>query len=238
MLEGSNCHHRHLPLGADQGSEEDMAEENLPYVTSTGSLTKALTKIQSAATPDRFTQDFLATKLGLTGGGAKPVLPFLKRTGFLASDGTPTETYKRFRNQGQRGAAAAQALRTGYAPLFEANEYAYELDDDDLRGLVVQLTGTEEGSRVLTAVIGSFKALLEYAEFDSPEDHEADGSGSTISGDESDDPTPSPGQGQDGKESLLGDLSIGYTINLHLPATSDIAVFNAIFKSLRENLLR
>jgi len=32
-------------------------------------------------------------------------------------------------------------------------------------------------------------------------------------------------------------LNLGYTINLHLPATSDIAVFNAIFKSLRENLL-
>lgn len=33
-------------------------------------------------------------------------------------------------------------------------------------------------------------------------------------------------------------MNLGYTINLNLPATSDIAVFNAIFKSLRENLLR
>ncbi|WP_420617745.1 DUF5343 domain-containing protein [Candidatus Poriferisocius sp.] len=215
-----------------------MADEKLPYVTSTGSLTKALTKIQSAATPDRFTQDFLATKLGLSGGGAKPVIPFLKRTGFLASDGTPTETYKHFRNQKQRGAAAAAALRTGYAPLFEANEYAYELNDDDLRGLIVQITGAEEGSRMLTAIVGSFKALLELAQFDESDDHEADGPGSATSGDDGDDPTSLPDQGQDGKESLLGDLSIGYTINLHLPATSDIAVFNAIFKSLRENLLR
>jgi hypothetical protein len=37
---------------------------------------------------------------------------------------------------------------------------------------------------------------------------------------------------------LLSALSLGYTINLNLPATSDIAVFNAIFKSLREHLLR
>ena len=33
-------------------------------------------------------------------------------------------------------------------------------------------------------------------------------------------------------------LNLGYTINLNLPATSDIAVFNAIFRSLKENLLK
>ena len=32
-------------------------------------------------------------------------------------------------------------------------------------------------------------------------------------------------------------FSLGYTINLNLPATSDPAVFDAIFKSLKENLL-
>jgi hypothetical protein len=33
-------------------------------------------------------------------------------------------------------------------------------------------------------------------------------------------------------------FNLGYTINLNLPATSDPAVFNAIFKSLKEHLLR
>jgi hypothetical protein len=32
-------------------------------------------------------------------------------------------------------------------------------------------------------------------------------------------------------------VNLSYTINLNLPATSDQAVFNAIFKSLREHLL-
>jgi hypothetical protein len=32
-------------------------------------------------------------------------------------------------------------------------------------------------------------------------------------------------------------LNLSYTINLNLPATSDQAVFNAIFKSLREHLI-
>ena len=34
-----------------------------------------------------------------------------------------------------------------------------------------------------------------------------------------------------------GGVRLGYTINLNLPNTNDIAVFNAIFKSLKEHLL-
>ncbi|MCP9487841.1 MAG: hypothetical protein MSC30_18535 [Gaiellaceae bacterium MAG52_C11] len=42
---------------------------------------------------------------------------------------------------------------------------------------------------------------------------------------------------QEGGGEIAG-INLGYTINLHLPATSDIAVFNAVFKSIREHLLR
>jgi hypothetical protein len=34
------------------------------------------------------------------------------------------------------------------------------------------------------------------------------------------------------------DFKVGYTINLNLPETTDPEVFNAIFKSLKENLLK
>jgi hypothetical protein len=33
-------------------------------------------------------------------------------------------------------------------------------------------------------------------------------------------------------------LNLSYTINLNLPETSDVEVFNAIFRSLKENLLK
>lgn len=223
-------------MSASGDRKDVVADELLPYVVSTGSLTKALEKIQSAATPDRFTQEFLASTLGMKGGSARPVIPFFKRTGFLASDGTPTDVYRRFRNSRERGRAAAEALRTGYASIFVANEAAHALTDAELRGLIVQMTGVDEGSRTLTAMVGSFKALREYADFSSTSAPE--------------DPAPVGIEERDGafgedEVTLLGrgatgvtGLNIGYTINLHLPATSDIAVFNAIFKSLRENLLR
>ena len=36
----------------------------------------------------------------------------------------------------------------------------------------------------------------------------------------------------------LGRLGLSYHINIVLPETKDVAVFNAIFQSLRQNLLR
>ena len=35
----------------------------------------------------------------------------------------------------------------------------------------------------------------------------------------------------------LRQLGISYTINLNLPATTEVEVFNAIFKSLKEHIL-
>jgi hypothetical protein len=70
----------------------------LPYMASPGLIPKILTKIEEARRPDRFTQDFLGTKLGHASGSAKPIIPLLKRMGFLNSDGTPTALYDRFRN--------------------------------------------------------------------------------------------------------------------------------------------
>lgn len=209
----------------------DDAGSKVPYLQAHGNIKKALDKITNATVPPKFTQDFLATTLDMPGGGARPVIKFLKRTGFLASDGTPTDLYKQFRNPSLRGAAAAQGLRNAYADLYVANEYVHNANDKDLKGLIVQVTGLEQDSKLVTAMVGSFKALKEYADFEAGEVHlEQQGVDENV------------GSNGDGQSQSLGGqehgtLRLGYTINLNLPATTDIAVFNAIFKSLREHLL-
>lgn len=202
---------------------------SVPYVGACGNITKVLNKIQTAATPDRFTHDFLGTKLGLTGGSATPLVPFLKRTGFLKSDGAPTDLYKAFRNDALRGAAAAQAVRTGYAPLYEVNEYLHELSDKDLKGVVVQATGFDANSSTVKSIVGSFKALKTFADFDAKPHAQDD----VEEEDDAPDPKPLSGSGRGART----EIKLGYTINLNLPATSDVAVFNAIFKSLKEHLI-
>ncbi len=203
---------------------------SLPYMAGYGRIKTALEKIQSASTPERFTQEYLADTLGMKGGSARPVIPYLKRVGFLGTDGAPTEIYKEFRNDSKRGSAAARALRKGYSPLFEMNEKAHELNDNELKGLIVQATGAGKDTSTVNAILGSFKTLKAFANFrDLPE------LGAVRQEQQAEVETP---RDEEDASHGIESLSLSYTINLNLPATSDITVFNAIFRSLKENLLR
>lgn len=207
-----------------------MAEDSLPYLNASGNISKVLNKIKDAETPGRFSQDYLATTLQMPGGSAKPLIPFLKRTGFLASDGTPTELYRRFRG-GQSGAAAAEALRTGYRPLYRINEYAHDATDQKLKDLIVQATGAEKKSKRVGATAASFNALKAFANFSTEAVEEDEPQSKGDAGGDA-------GEAAGGAAGLAGGVNLGYTINLNLPPTSDIAVFDAIFRSLKEHLLR
>lgn len=208
----------------------DDASSKVPYLQAYGNIKKALDKIMKASTPPKFTQDFLATTLDMPGGGARPVIKFLKRAGFLSSDGTPTDLYKQFKNTSLRGAAAAQGMRNAYADLYTANEYVHNASDKDLKGLILQITGLEEDSKLVTSMMGSFKTLRALADFDAA-------SGDRVDQQDDDERDELGDQNQRLVLGQQGNLKLGYTINLNLPPTTDIAVFNAIFKSLREHLL-
>lgn len=202
----------------------------IPYVVQPGSIVKVFEKVRQAQTPDRFTGDFLETKLNCRGGPYRQFIPFAKKLGFLGSDGRPTDVYKQFRNPSSSKAAMAQALRTGYRELFERNEYVNELDKEKFKGLVVEVTGLESTSRVVQLICQTFESLKKIANFDASVP-KAEQSAPVDAG-----PLSPPGEtralGQD------VDMNLSYTINLVLPKSDDPAVFNAIFRSLRENLLR
>jgi hypothetical protein len=197
-----------------------------PYMNAYGNVQRILERLKTAETPEKFTQDFLATVLGFSGGGAKPFIPLAKRMGLLNSDGTPTALYHRIKNRRQSGAALAEAIRIGYPELFRRNQYAHKLSGDDLEGLVMEVTGLSGDAQQVRSIAKTFQALVEAADFD--------GEGKVP--DEPAEPATPPARVATGDQAP--DLRFSYTIYLNLPNTSDIAVFNAIFKSLRENLLR
>lgn len=209
----------------------------LPYMLSVGLIPKILEKVQNARRPERFTQDFLGTKLGHASGSAKPVIPLLKRMGFLGSDGAPTELYDQFRNPETQGAAVATGMRRAFGELYDRNEYVHDLSREKLTGLVVEVTGSAKDERSTKAIVGTFSALNDLADF------EADGPEMTTTSIQDDGSEPLvPIQPQAASSSPPSvdsvDLRVGYTINLNLPETSDPAVFDAIFSSLNKHLLK
>ena len=203
----------------------------LPYVTAPGNVTKALNAIISASTPEKVTQDFVKEMLGIPGGSGNQMASYLKKVGFASTDGTPTDIYRKFRNEATRGAAAAAALKQGYAALYKRNEYMHKLSGSKLKGLIIEETGAEEDSSSVACISSCIEKLKAFASFDVPLDDDLDQPTDVTKVDDlPPPPPPSPPAG-------MG-LNLGYTINLNLPATTDIAVFNAIFKSLKENLLQ
>ncbi|AMB76597.1 DUF5343 domain-containing protein [Pantoea ananatis] len=210
-----------------------MAKNHPAFMNATGTIGKILEKIKVAATPERFTQDFLSTGLGFSGGGAKAFIPLAKKMGLLASDGTPTELYKQFRNTNTSTSKAAmgKALKNAYPDIYARNEYAHKLSKQDLEGLLVEMTGLEKGNSTVRAIIGTFEAIRAFASFEPVRELTAESESSIENIDRIVD-IPS----EDYEPNLK--LGLSYTINLVLPKTDDVAVFNSIFKSLRENLLR
>ncbi len=210
----------------------------VPYMISPGVIPKILGKIQEARRPERFTQDFLETKLQSKGGSARAIIPLLKRLGMLSSDGVPTERYDKFRNEHTQGRAMAEAMREGFKEIFDRNEFAGDLTKDRLQAMITEITGLEKDNRTVQASVSTFFALREFADFDASADEPEHQSNPSQADTNSGHPVS---HAVDARTSPVGGndvgLNLSYTINLNLPETSDPEVFNAIFKALRENLL-
>jgi hypothetical protein len=205
----------------------------LPYVTAPGNIERALTGIKSAATPPRVNQDFVKTILKIPGGSGAQMTSYLKKIGFANADGTPSDIYRRFRNPSTAGSAAADSIKFAYGPLYTRNEYMHQLSDEKLKGLIIEETGQGSDSNVVSLVLAAIKSLKKHANWDGASVEVKDTLPAAISSTSGD---AEQGNGRSAVSSLGMDLS--YTINLNLPATTDVAVFNAIFKSLKENLLK
>lgn len=186
-----------------------------------------LGKIKTAAVPDSFSQKFVEETLLMKGGTAKATMPFLKKMKFVADDGKPTELYAAFRNDKKSGGAIAQAMNHLYQSLFKMNVAVQSATDAEVRGLIVESTGGEKDSVVTKFTLQTFKALKKLADFDQTV--------STIPLDK-DDASDEPGADKHDQH-LVKRFGLSYTINLNLPPTRDIEVFNAIFKSLKNHLL-
>lgn len=205
----------------------------LPYVTSPGNIDRALTAIKQAAVPERVSQDFVKTILKIPGGSGDQMTSFLKKIGFTNTDGSPSDLYKKFRNPASSGKAVATAIRNGYTPLYLRNEFMHELPEEALLGLVTEETGYAHDSSPVKMVCACIKHLKTFADFSRSNENVVAEPASVATHDFQKQP---PAEIAVSPQSF--GLNLGYTINLNLPATSDPEVFNAIFKSLKEHLLR
>lgn len=208
---------------------------SLPYMISAGTLPKILNKICTAAVPENFNPDFLGTKLGFPGGNQRAFISWAKKCGLLNSDGTPTQIYKNFRNPDYRGLAMANALKHGYSEVYVRNEYCHELERKPFTKLISEITGSPHDNSTVKAIVSSFFNAKDFADFDTKA--ETTKEKEKISSKVKVASTPTHVESEITEPSKRLKLGLNYTINLVLPKTDDPVIYDAIFKSLKDNLL-
>ncbi len=142
---------------------------------------------------------------------------------FIDEANVPTSAYIDYRDDEKSEIVMAERVREAYRELFLAHEYANTLKRDVLNSKLATVLGTSKDDKTIPKISGTFLELCKLADFEKEMPVKEKGE------EEPEEPLES---------AIAPKLGISYTINLNLPATPDIEVFNAIFKSLREHLLR
>jgi len=203
------------------------------YTQKPGSIPAYFDAVLDAQPPERFSIKFLEN-LGFTSTNDRLFISVLKDLGFLSADGVPEPRYYQFMDRSQAKIILAAAVREAFGDLFAVNTKANELSADEVKNKLRTLYAGKKTDNVIDRIARTFTALCEYADFSIAPATLKDTDEKAAKKDQTQPKKPDrPIQTVSGAVSLD---SLQYHINIVLPDTRDQAVYDAIFRSLREHL--
>ncbi len=205
----------------------------LPTSYMTGSFTKIpqyFDTLLTAKAPDKFTVKFMED-LGYKSSNDRQFVNVLKSIGFLDDSGTPTDRYFKFLDQSCAKQMVAAGIREAYADLFALNINANTLSKEEIIGKFKTLTSGSKENATLGHMASTFLNLCAYADWNTPTSISKE---PPMPDGEQVDP-PSVKSEPKGEMKLKG-FDLNYDIHIHLPATRDQAVYDALFASLAKHL--
>ncbi|EQA46553.1 hypothetical protein LEP1GSC050_0113 [Leptospira broomii serovar Hurstbridge str. 5399] len=199
------------------------------YINSVKNVPAIMKKIIEGTAPEKFTTEHLK-KIGFPSSNDRALIGVFKDLGFLDESGTPTQRYHNYRNTHTSRQVLGEALKEAYSEIFHINENPSGGDKPAIIGLFKSKHNV--GDQVAGYMANTFLSLLDLSDITA---------------------TPKSAKSKETtsedvelvKQTELSDVplktsisaNLRYNIEIHLPSTKDIEVYNSIFKSLRENLL-
>lgn len=193
-----------------------------PYMVSNNKIWPIIEKIQQAARPAKFTQEVLKN-LGFTSTNDRAFIPLAKKLGFLAEDGVPTSLYDQLKDKTTTKMILATQIKSLYSELYAINMEIHRASEAEVKGAISRVTGKDEEG--VNRIYNTFKTLCGNADFEN-----------IVLVEKSANMEISESNAPDNLTVPIQTPQFHYNIQIHLPATTDISVYNAIFKSLKDNL--
>jgi hypothetical protein len=208
------------------------------YTLKTGSIQAYFDAMLDAQPPERFSVKFIEN-LGFTSTNDRLFIGILKDLGFLNRDGTPQQRYFDFLDRSRSAQILADGIREAYADLFSVNTKANELTIQDAKNKLRTLYSGKKTDLVIGNIAKTFRALCDIADFSgAPATRQERGANEPLNetGQEERESQPHPHDEALPTSGKIRVSGLQYHINIVLPETRDQAVFDAIFKSLRDHL--
>lgn len=206
------------------------------YLVSTKNFDAIMNSILAARAPERFTNKFLED-LGFKSSNDRLIMGVLKGLGFLNETGEPTQRYYDFLDQTQSKQILAQGIQEAYEDLFNLRRDAQNMPQEEVKNKLKTLTQGQKGEKVVELMAKTFKTLCDYAEWNVTETVVKKKEPELNFGDVPEaNPVPSTNVVLP-METSKNTLGLCYNIQIHLPETTNMAVYDAIFQSIKKYLM-
>lgn len=138
------------------------------FVTKPEKAKKVFKKVRSKGIPEVFDQEFL-TDLGLKKPNSVLYVNLFKKLGLIDKDGFPNQSFypKFVGTDEQSESIIAQLVSEKYAEVFEKDKHAHKLPAEKLLSLFRDQMGNGKSKTIVKLVSNTFKALAQYADWDS-----------------------------------------------------------------------
>jgi Family of unknown function (DUF5343) len=210
------------------------------YLVSVKNLSKFMDALRHAQAPEKVALRFIE-ELGFTSTNDRLFIPLLKALRFLDEAGRPTARYHSFLDDTRCKQILAEGIKDAYPDLFRVNRNANSLSREQLSGKIKSLTEGKLSPAVLGNVTKTFIELVKLADF-SQDEQPTQQTDDESPGDREMPPNlpdrnPSESHETHRRPSDAGPTLV-YRIEIVLPAVRDQAIYDAIFRSAKEHLLK
>lgn len=213
------------------------------YLNTTKNFESIMNSILNAKAPERFTNKFLED-LGFKSSNDRLIIGVLKSLGLLDDMGQPTQRYFDFLDQSQSKKVIAIGIQEAYEDLFNLRKDAQNLSNDEVKNKLKTITQGQKSDKVLGCMVLTFRTLCDYADWDiikhpqnkesiNDSDSEMKKSGPSKKITETASFNDTSHQNKSNNEMPM---ELHYNIQIHLPETTNMAVYDAIFQSLKKHL--